>query len=225
MKIVWLGQAGLLIETKGKIILVDPYLSDGVAKIQPHNHRRVPVDERFFKVKPDVIVLTHNHADHTDKETLCRFLDENSEVLVLAPYSSWQEVRKFGGLKNNYVTFNSGTMWTESGIVFKAVCAEHSDEYAIGVIISAEGKNYYVTGDTLYSERVFESLPDVLYEAVFLPVNGTGNNMNMADAEKFAERVSAKYIVPIHFGLFDNVNPKELRVDNKIVPVIYREIF
>ena len=77
MKITWLGQAGLLIETKGKIILVDPYLSDGVAKIQPHNHRRVPVDERFFKVKPDVIVLTHNRADHTDKETLCRFLDEN----------------------------------------------------------------------------------------------------------------------------------------------------
>ena len=223
MKITFLGQAGLMLETQSKIILIDPYLSDSVAKFQPHNTRRVAVDERFLKIKPDIIICTHNHLDHTDKETLCHYLTENSSVLVLAPLSAWQEVRKFGG-NNNYVTFNNGSTWTEDGVMFRAVKAEHSDEYAIGVIVTAEEKNYYVTGDTLYSERVFDSLPSLQFEAVFLPVNGVGNNMNFADAKKFAERVNAKYVVPVHTGMFDEIDAQNLQVENKVVPTIYKEI-
>ena len=56
MKITWLGQAGLLLETDGKKIIVDPYLSQSVEKVNPKNYRRVPVDESFLKIKPDVIV-------------------------------------------------------------------------------------------------------------------------------------------------------------------------
>lgn len=59
MQITWLGQSGLLFETDDKKILVDPYLSDSVAKTEPRNHRRVAVDERFLKIDPDVIVITH----------------------------------------------------------------------------------------------------------------------------------------------------------------------
>ena len=78
MKVTWLGQAGLLFETDGKKIIVDPYLSNSVQKIEPHNARRVAVDERFLKIKPDILLLTHNHLDHTDPETLPHFLTENS---------------------------------------------------------------------------------------------------------------------------------------------------
>ena len=35
MKIVYLGQAGLLFDTNGMRILVDPYLSDSVAENEP----------------------------------------------------------------------------------------------------------------------------------------------------------------------------------------------
>ena len=84
MKITWLGQAGLMFETNDKIIMIDPYLSDSVAKIEPKNKRRIAVDEAFLKIKPDIIVLTHNHLDHTDPETLAHYLDENSSVCVLA---------------------------------------------------------------------------------------------------------------------------------------------
>ena len=64
MKITCLGQAGLMFETGGKIILVDPYLSNSVAKNLPHQIRRVPVREDFWRVKPDIILLTHEHKDH-----------------------------------------------------------------------------------------------------------------------------------------------------------------
>ena len=54
MKITYLGQAGFLFETEEIKIMLDPYLSNSVEKIEPHNKRRVPVDERFFEIKPDV---------------------------------------------------------------------------------------------------------------------------------------------------------------------------
>lgn len=221
MKITWLGQAGILFETKGKKIIVDPYLSNSVAKIEPHNERRVPVDERFLRIKPDVILLTHNHADHLDKDTLVHYLKKDSNVLVLASYNAWVEVRKFGGIKNNYVLFNNGTTWTEESIVFRAVYAEHSDNYAIGVIITAEGKNYYITGDTLYSEKVFHSLPNLKFEMLFVPVNGVGNNMNFQDAQKFAERIPAKHVVPVHFGMFDDLCGENLEIENKKLLSVY----
>ena len=223
MKITWLGQAGLLFETDGKKILVDPYLSDNVKNFEPKNYRRVPVDESFLRIKPDVIIITLNHLDHLDKETLKYYLTEDAECLVLVPNGGWQELRKFGG-NSNYVLFNNCTTWTEGNITFRAVKAEHSDPYAIGVIISADGKNYYITGDTLYNEQVFDSLPDIEFEAVFLPVNGVGNNMNMVDAAKFAKRVNAKYTVPFHIGMFDNLCLENFDCDNKIIPTIYKEI-
>lgn len=223
MKITWLGQAGFIFETLDLKILIDPYLSNSVAESQPQNYRRFPVDQSFLKIKPNVLVITHDHADHFDKETLKHFLTDNSKMTVLSPWSVWQEIRKFGG-ENNYVLFNSGTTWTENNIKFKAVKAEHSDFYAIGVIINVEGKNYYVTGDTLYNEAVLESVKDIEIEALFLPINGKGNNMNKVDAATFAKRVGAKYIVPMHFGLFDNLSATEFLVDNKLILTPYKEI-
>ena len=220
MKITWLGQAGLLFETAGKTIVVDPYLSDNVRNFEPKNYRRVPVDESFLNIKPDVIVITHNHLDHLDKETLKYYLTENASCLVLAPNGAWQELRKFGG-NSNYVLFNNGTTWTEDDVIFRAVKAEHSDPYSIGVIISAEDKNYYITGDTLYSEQVFDSLPDMEFEAVFLPINGVGNNMNMTDAAMFAKRIKAKYTVPFHIEMFDYMSADNFVCKNKIVAKIY----
>ena len=223
MKITWLGQAGLLFETCGKTVLIDPYLSDNVKNFEPKNYRRVPVDERFLNVRPDVIVITHDHLDHLDKETLKYYLTEQANCLVLAPNGSWQKLRAFGG-NSNYVLFNMGTEWSEGDLRFTAVAAEHSDPNAIGVILSAEGKDYYVTGDTLYSERVFSSLPNRTPYAVFLPINGVGNNMNFQDAERFAVRVGAKYVVPIHIGMFDEIDIERFKAPNKVIPVVYREI-
>ena len=223
MKITWLGQAGLLFETDEKKIVIDPYLSDFVKTVEPANYRRIPVDESFLSLKPDILICTHNHLDHLDKETLKYYLTEDAKALVLAPNGGWQELRKFGG-RCNYVLFNNGTQWTEGNISLRAVCAEHSDPCAIGVILSAEGKSYYITGDTLYSERVFESLPDTGLEAVFLPINGKGNNMNAYDASRFAARTGAKHAVPLHFGLFDQLDPHIFEHPGRVIPEIYKEI-
>lgn len=222
MKITWLGQAGLLFETDGVKIIVDPYLSNSCAKLNPASDRRMPVDNKYLDMKPDVLVLTHDHLDHTDPETLEHYLAKNTGILVLASQNAWNHSREFGN-GHNYVMFNRHTEWTHKDIKFTAVKAEHSDTFAIGVIIEAEGKRYYVTGDTLYNTEIFADLPGDIY-AIFLPINGKGNNLNMYDAARFAEKSGAKKVVPVHFGLFDNLNPEDFNCENKVIPNIYKEI-
>ena len=222
MKIIWLGQAGLLFIKDGFKIMIDPYLSDSVEKINPASFRRQAVDESLFEIKPDVIIFTHNHLDHYDPETVCRFISADTNIVVLSPASVWQEVRKIGG-GNNYIQFNRHTVWTENGIKFTAVKAEHSDITPIGVIIDDGDKKYYVTGDTLYNEEIFGDIPNDIY-AVFLPVNGVGNNMNMTDAKRFCERVNPKFAVPLHCGMFDNIDMNKFEYKNKVIPKIYEEI-
>ena len=222
MRVTWLGQAGLLFETENKIIIVDPYLSDSVEKIEPQNKRRVPVDKSFFDIKPDIIVLTHNHLDHTDPDTLKHFITQSSNMLVLASGNAWNTVRaRFGG-NNNYVMFNRHSEWTEGNVKFTAVKAEHSDENAIGFVMEAEGKKYYVTGDTLYNKNIFSDLPEGI-DYVFLPINGRGNNMNMEDGKRFCEQIGAKAI-PLHCGLFDDLDMNKFGYKNKVIPTFYKEI-
>ena len=222
MKITWLGQAGLLIESEGVQVMIDPYLSDSVAAVNSKNYRRVPVEERFLRMRPDVLICTHNHLDHTDPETLKHYLDRDGGILVLAPEAAWQETRKFGH-DHNYVRFNRHTQWTYQHIRFTAVKAEHSDPHPIGVIIEAEGKVLYITGDTLYNTDIFADLPEQI-DVVFLPVNGVGNNMNMVDAKRFCEMTGARRAVPMHCGLFDSIDMNEFAFEPKAVPAIYEEI-
>jgi len=223
MKITWLGQAGLLFEAEGKTILIDPYLSDSVAKVNPKNYRRFPADENYLSITPDMIICTHNHLDHLDRETLTHYFSDDRSMMVFAPNGGWQELRTFGG-DHNYILFNAGTEWNEGSIRLRAVTAEHSDPAAIGVLITVQNKTYYVTGDTLYNKRVFASLPNEAIEAVFLPINGVGNNMNAADASRFAAQIGAVYAVPMHFGLFDEMTADGFTHPRKIVPKAFEEI-
>ncbi len=224
MKITWIGQAGLLIESAKATVIIDPYLSDSVGAVNPEKHRRVPVDESLFDIEPNMILFTHNHLDHYDPESAERYLAKSTPKTVLCPSSVWSEARKNGG-NNNYVRFDVGTEWSEYGLRFRAVRAVHSDDFAIGFVIeeTATGKKIYVTGDTLYNADIFPTLPSDLF-AVLLPVNGMGNNMNAEDAARFAKATGARYAVPLHIGLFDALTPDIFRADNAVIPEFYKEI-
>ncbi|MBE6702803.1 MAG: MBL fold metallo-hydrolase [Ruminococcaceae bacterium] len=225
MKITWLGQAGLLFEKNGKTVMIDPYLSNSVIKVNPLNWRRVPVEEKFFDITPDVMIFTHDHLDHYDPETAPRFFAKtDKQMLVLCPASVWQKARTHGG-GHNYVQFDRFTEWTAYGMRFSAVHAEHSDPFAIGVIIEDldDSKKYYITGDTLYNKKIFADLPDDI-DVIFLPVNGVGNNMNEVDAVRFFRASGAKVAVPLHVGMFDEKTPDIFDAEPRVLPELYKEI-
>lgn len=224
MKITWLGQAGLLFDNGNTKVMIDPYLSDSVEKINPANWRRVPVKKEIFDIEPDVLIFTHDHLDHYDPETAEVFLQPGRKPkTVLCPWSVWQKVRTFGG-SHNYVLFDRHSQWTEFGFRFSAVTAAHSDLYAIGVVLEdlSENKTYYVTGDTVYNTKIFADLPEHI-DVVFLPVNGVGNNMNAADAMRLFRRCGAKSVVAYHVGMFDELTSGILETEDKITLKIYEE--
>ena len=223
MKITWLGQAGLLFETDNIKIMIDPYFSNICEKYNPDLRRRISVRKEFTEIKPDVLVLTHNHLDHTDPETLPYFINDKTKVKIVLSENAHDFVKTLGGRTNDYIVFKECTEWTEGGVRFSGIKAYHSENTAFGIIIDDGEHKYYVTGDTLYNSNILKSLPDDIY-AVFLPINGFGNNMNMTDAARFAKACRAKYTVPIHFGMFDSIDPKDFAADNKIILEVYTEI-
>lgn len=221
MKITWLGQAGLLFLRDGVSIMLDPYLSDSVIKVNPANYRRYPVNERFFELTPDVMIFTHDHLDHYDPETAPIFLQKRDKrMTVLSPASVWTKAKSFG--HHNYVQFDRYTEWSEYGFRFTAVKAVHSDPCAIGVLIEdeAENKTYYITGDTLYSNEIFGDLSGRI-DYLFLPINGVGNNMNIRDAERFAKKVGARVTLPMHYGLFDEIDATAFSHQGSILMRVY----
>lgn len=223
MKVTWLGQAGLLFDTGKTKVMIDPYFSDSVEKVNPKSYRRTPVKEELFALEPDVLLFTHDHLDHYDPESAEVFLAKGRrKKTVLCPTSVWSRVRKMGG-EHNYVLFDSGTEWTERDLCFSAVMAAHSDPHAIGVVMEAEdGRRFYVTGDTLYHREIFPLLPAAI-DTVFLPVNGMGNNMNATDALRFFKATGAKRAVPIHVGMFDEYTPEIFESEARLLLEVYRE--
>jgi L-ascorbate metabolism protein UlaG (beta-lactamase superfamily) len=74
LRVTWVNHATLLIQTEGVNILTDPIWSDRCSPVQwagPKRHH--PPGIRFEDLPPiDVVLLSHNHYDHTDVATLER---------------------------------------------------------------------------------------------------------------------------------------------------------
>lgn len=226
MNVTWLTQAGLLFETDKIKIMVDPYLSDSVGKRSPEKHRRIEVDEGFFDTDPDMIIITHDHLDHLDPETLERLINNSTKTITfIAPENAYRRLLEFGG-RHNYVLLAPHSVWSEKGVTVYAVKAEHSDRTAAGYIIDDGNSTYYVSGDTLYNYDVIDDVLELVDSGVdyaFLPINGVGNNMNAKDAADFAYEIGAKCAVPLHWGLFDSLDPKEFDFEDSLILVPWQK--
>ncbi len=226
MFVRWITQAGLIFDDEKTVIMVDPYLSDSVGNLDESKRRRIAVDESIFDISPDILIITHEHLDHLDPATLKRVLSCEKRITVIAPYNAYMKLRELGG-GHNYVMLRPGSVWSERGITFYAVHAEHSDLTAAGYIIDDGKKTYYVSGDTLYNYDVIDDVIDLCEDGVdyaFVPINGVGNNMNVKDASDFSAEIGAKCAVPVHYGLFDDLDPKEFDYDEVLVLKPYERV-
>ena len=48
--------------------------------------------------------------------------------------------------------------------------------------------------------------------------------MNISDAERFAKKCGAKHVVPIHYGMFDELDASKFESEKKVLPKIWEEI-
>lgn len=230
MQIVWLGQGGLMLVSQRHKLLIDPYLTNTLKKLDKHMKRRVGIKQKYFKLKPDIILLTNSHPANTDEKTLVRFIKKRrkkkNRLTVLSCESSFGTIFSNKEYKRaNHIMFGEGDEWTIENMHIMAVKARTNDRSAFGVLVTdlTDGKKYYIASNTLYNEEIINSLPSDIY-AAFVPISGTYGCMNMLDAQRFAARLEASYVVPINYGMFDKINPTEFVCEGRIIPKPFKVI-
>jgi len=196
MKISYHGHSVVQIQTKGKSIIIDPFINGNQL-----------TDLKVEETRPDVIILSHGHNDHVgDTVELAK---KNNALVVanheLSTYLSWQGV-------NTHAMHIGGAYQFDFGKI-KLTQAFHGSSYETenneliycgmpaGILFMNEGKTIYHAGDTgLFSDMklIGERHP---IDVAFLPI-GDNFTMGPEDAVYAAKLLKAKTVVPIHFNTF-----------------------
>lgn len=84
LRVSYVGHASVLIQTQGLNILTDPVWSDRASPVQWAGPKRVNAPGiRFEDLPPiDIVLISHSHYDHMDKETLRRLVKAHAPRIV-----------------------------------------------------------------------------------------------------------------------------------------------
>lgn len=208
MKIRSLGQSGYLIKTKHTEIIIDPYLSDSVNRIA-NRPRMLPIPIDPATVSCDAVICTHNHLDHLDPDTVSRM---KSDQFFITTHEGKAALEQLG--KTNVCALSLGKSLTVGEITITAVFADHTVE-AFGIILTAEGKTLYFSGDTLFHEDLF-GIGDYKPDIAFICINGKLGNMNVEQAVTVAERIGASVNIPNHYDMFKSNSENPYRFTEKV---------
>ena len=191
MNIHYLGHSAFEITTKGKKILIDPFLVC-VPNYKPEN-----ICDIF---------VTHGHGDHLGSaiDISSKTGAQITAVFELANYCAKKGAKTLDmglGAWRDYV-------WGRAILVPAFHSSSTPDgQYAgcpCGIILDIEGKTIYHAGDTcLNSEmKVIGELyqPDI----AMLPIGGK-YTMDIEHAVKASEWLNATAIIPMHYNTFDAI--------------------
>jgi L-ascorbate metabolism protein UlaG (beta-lactamase superfamily) len=193
MKITFYGHASFELETGGKKLLFDPFISpNGLAKAIDVN-----------SLQPDYILLSHGHGDHmADLETIQK--NSGAQVICIADIAGWLGNK---GITNVHAMNFGGGFNFDFGRV-KMVYALHSSSMPdgayggnpAGFVISSEGKKIYFAGDTALTLDM-QLLADENLDWAILPI-GDNYTMGADDAIKAAGFIKCKNIIGMHYDTF-----------------------
>jgi len=194
MIIRFLGQSGYILKTENTEIIIDPYLSDSVNRVAGRP-RLLPLPIQPKDINCDAVICTHNHLDHLDPDTVSEI---PAKQFFVTTNEGKEKLKALG--RENAVAINEGESIKIGDFEITAVFADHTVE-AFGVIVKADGKTLYFSGDTLYNEKLFgiaNKCPDI----TFICINGRLGNMNVEEALTTAKKIGAKINVPNHYDMF-----------------------
>ncbi len=202
MKITRLSQAGVCVRTRGLNILIDPSLQGAPLSALP---------------SPDVLLLTHAHADRLQLPLLSELLAQAQGcVTVLVSEGAYAAVAALGGA-HRYVLMRPHSVYSVEGVTIYAVRAEHGMEPTVGYILDDGYKTCYAVGDTLYNYDVMDDVLDLVEDGVdciLLPLCGEDNTMHPKDAADFAYELGAKMAIPLCYGSYEGDVPQDFDFDS-----------
>lgn len=203
----FLGQAGFIIKNKsGNMLAIDPYLSDCVEELEGHIgfKRLLPKTVQPDELGLDVIVTTHAHLDHYDKDSMPGMMKNFKTRLFTS--DRCKEYVTEQGLDDKRVQYVApGDRASCCGFDISFIPCDHGDAApdAFGVIIETDGKIICETGDTCLREDYKESyLSRGNLDVLIAPINGAYGNMDEKDCGSLSELLKPGVTIPCHYGMF-----------------------
>lgn len=220
--IKWFGHAAFSITTpKGKVILIDPWISNPKNPEVLYNKNLVG-----SLGKVDYILLTHGHRDHVGEAA--EIAKKTGAVLITNPELTGNLIKlaDFPAKEGQATPMGIGgetqiadgevtvamTMAIHSSSVFNPKAGPNEAERAYGgnpagfVVIIKDGPTIYHTGDTAYF-RDMETIGEQYQIDLALLNIGGHYGMEPRMAAKAAQSVKAKLAVPHHFGTDESMTP------------------
>ncbi|MCL4397026.1 MBL fold metallo-hydrolase [Candidatus Parvarchaeota archaeon] len=183
--IEWLHHACFMIKGKNRIVYTDPY------KVK-NNYNDA-----------DLILVTHDHYDHLDKESIKKLT--NDKTTIIAPKDCQTLLKEF---KNDKIFVSPNEVKIVKDITIKTVpsyninkfnekgVAFHPKEKGnVGYIFMIDNTRIYLAGDT-------DNIPEMesfKTDIALLPVSGT-YVMTPNEAAEAALRINPKMTIPMHYG-------------------------
>jgi len=213
----WFEQSSFALKNSaGKIALIDPYF--------PHErpaerfvHSAPPVQESDLPA--DLVILTHDHLDHTHAETLQRVKAANPAVQMIGPIESIRRIVNEVGLSEAQTTIvAAGDTVTAADFTLHAVYAKPPagdpaagikppDVTHLGYVVVSGERRLYFTGDPINTFADHDDLTEAV--ATLQPALGfmtthptEGEFPFFPGSVKMARRCGVQYAVPVHRSCF-----------------------
>lgn len=179
--ISFIGHGTLMLDYDGFIIHVDPVS-------QYADYSRLP--------KADLILVTHHHQDHLDKEAIARILSDKTRIILnRASY----DILGFGKAMANGDSVRLGEVGITAVPAYNTTKGRekyHPKGRDNGYLLDIGGKRIYIAGDT-------EDIPEMKklknIDLAFLPMNQpyTMTPKQLAAAVK---TIKPRIVFPYHYG-------------------------
>ena len=209
----WLGQSGYAIRSHyGGVILVDPFLSDSISHgYRPYTHERLvpaPLDWHHDSLKPEAVLITHEHQDHCDNVYLTR-LAQSGETRFIGPPPVCERLELWDIDPHLITAVSPGTHIQLSWGLLTVVKSVHTAQ-AVGYVLDAtDGPRIYVAGDTGLFLGM-RQIGDLGLDCAILPINGQYDNLGIDGALEALKLLMPTIAIPCHFGMFaDNTECPE----------------
>jgi L-ascorbate metabolism protein UlaG (beta-lactamase superfamily) len=204
----FIGHGSLMFTFNGLVIHVDPF--SRVA-----DYAQLP--------KADLILITHEHADHLDLDAL-DYIRQPTTTVVLT--------KTCAGQVQNGIVMKNGETQTVKDIKIEAVPAYnvihkrpdgkpfHPKGVGNGYVLTFGDKRIYVAGDTENIPEM-EALGDI--DCAFLPMN-LPYTMTPEMATSAAKTIAPGILYPYHYGETDSAELVALLKDQKDIEVRIRNL-
>jgi len=216
--ITWIGHATFLIQVEGINILTDPVFYE-ISRVVPRVIKAPMTPDALPSI--DVVIISHNHKDHTDIKSLKALLPHNPVMLVPMGNKRWFERLGFTQVVemvwwDDYrviidetqraltISFLPSSHWTSRGLfdINKTL-------WGSWMIQSDEGSIYFA-GDTAYSKHfslIAKHFPSI--DIALMPIGPNEPRHLMADAHVSTDEavtafldLQATHFIPMHWGTF-----------------------